>query len=161
MVEVEVRVARVEGDRAWVESNRASACEQCSSGAGCGTRLFASVFGAKPVQIAVPNSLGVRVGELAILGLPEQLMVLGSLRLYLLPLLGLMLGAILGAALDEWLAVGFAELWSILLGLLGLILVPWVWAKARPDALVQAAVLVRRVQTTPAFISLPIHEESR
>lgn len=160
MVEVEVRIARIEGDTAWVESNRASACGHCSSGAGCGTRLFASVFGARPVQIAVPNSLGIRAGELAVLGLPERLMVLGSLRLYLLPLLGLILGAILG----DWLAArlpGFGELWSILLGLLGLMLLPWVWAKARPDGLAQGAVLVRRVQTAPAFISLPTHEESR
>lgn len=155
MVEVEVSIARLEGDLAWVESQRSSACGHCSSGAGCGTRLFSSVFGAKPVLIAVPNSLEGRVGERFILGLPERAMVLGSLRLYLLPLLGLILGALAG----EWLTVvapGFGELWSIALGLLGLILLPWALARVRPNGLAKEAVLLRRAQTAASH-SVPLN----
>jgi sigma-E factor negative regulatory protein RseC len=156
MVEVEVSIARLEGDLAWVESQRSSACGHCSSGASCGTRLFSSVFGAKPVQIAVPNSLGGRVGECFVLGLPEQTMVLGSLRLYLLPLLGLILGAVAGERL-ALVVPGFGELWSIALGLLGLILLPWAMNRARPDTLAQEAVLLRRVQTAAShFVPLNI-----
>lgn len=157
MVEVEVNIARVEGDLAWVESQRSSACGHCSSGASCGTRLFASVFGAKPVQLVVKNSLGGRVGERFVLGLPEQAMVFGSLRLYLLPLLGLILGALAGERLAVFVP-GFGELWSIVLGLLGLMLLPWAWSRLRPDALAGQAVLLRRVPVAAsAFVHLNVH----
>lgn len=159
MIEVEVRIARVEGDMAWVESNRQSACGGCSSGASCGTKVFSSVFGAKLVQIGVANSLGGRVGERFILGLPEQQMVLGSLRLYMLPLVGLILGALAGERLSVVLP-GFGELPSIALGLLGLMLLPWAWSKLHPDMLVQEAVLLRRVQTVAPFVHLNISKES-
>ncbi|MAL99734.1 MAG: sigma E positive regulator RseC/MucC [Alteromonadaceae bacterium] len=93
-------VVAVEGLQAWVRVEREGSCQRCSARNGCGQRLMAELSGpAKAQQVRVDNELRARVGDKVLLGLGEQTLLWASLKLYFLPLLGL----ILGAAAGTWL----------------------------------------------------------
>jgi sigma-E factor negative regulatory protein RseC len=114
-------VVTVDGDFAWVETRRASACGSCSSGAACGTSVLAKVLGQKPNQVRVRNTRAAQVGDRVLLGVQEQALVRGSLWLYLMPL-GLMFAAALGyeALAGQWWPAG--DGYTALAGLAGLAL---------------------------------------
>jgi len=114
--ETGVVVAR-EGDSVWVETERRSACGGCESEKGCGTGLLAQVFGSRPVRVRAKNPVGADTGELVVIGLEEAAFLQSSVVLYLIPILGLLLGAALGAKGPG----GHAELSSIVAGALGLV----------------------------------------
>ncbi|CAL1239378.1 SoxR reducing system RseC family protein [Candidatus Methylocalor cossyra] len=105
MIEEEAVVAGVEaGGRVWVEKPRRSACGSCAQ--PCGTAGIAEWFGQTTARLAVlsPSDLELRVGDRVVVGITEEALVMGSLGAYLLPLLGLLVGAVLGKTL----AVGLA-----------------------------------------------------
>ena len=121
MIEEHGLIVALEGDSAWVETRRRSACGSCESEQGCGTALLAQALGNRTVRVRADNTLGAGLGEQVVLGLDETAMVRASLVLYLIPLLGLLIGAALGTAgAERWLS-GHAELTSIITGSLGLI----------------------------------------
>jgi sigma-E factor negative regulatory protein RseC len=123
MIETEARVVRVDAGVTWVEARRLSACGHCSSSDSCGTSLLGQVFGNRPTQVRAQNPIDARVGDSVILGLPEQLMISGSVVLYLFPLLGLFAGAVLGEWLAKGMGLSITEPWAILAGLLGVMTV--------------------------------------
>ena len=120
MIETEGTVVAVEAGRAWVETNRRSACGHCESSGACGTALLGNTFGNRPTRIEVDNRIGARTGDRVILGLPERGMLIGSFLLYLFPLAGLFAGALLGQYAGLLLAAGSVEPWAVSGGLLGL-----------------------------------------
>jgi sigma-E factor negative regulatory protein RseC len=115
-------ILSLEGDMAWVETQRTSACGSCDAEQGCGTALLAKSLGNRAVQVRAENPLQAQPGEQVVLGLDEAAFVKASLALYLIPMLGLLLGAGLGlTGARHWLGSG-SELASILSGTLGLML---------------------------------------
>ena len=64
MIEESGRVVAVEGDFAWIESERSSACSGCAVRKGCGTSAIAKLFGQRRVQLQVLNRIHARVGGL-------------------------------------------------------------------------------------------------
>ncbi len=108
------------GDVAWVETQRQSTCGSCAANKGCGTALLGQVFGARRARLRVLNRIGAQPGDTVIVGLAEQALVRGSLTVYLLPLLGLMGGAIAGVWLAETLAWSAVDGVSVLCGVGGL-----------------------------------------
>jgi sigma-E factor negative regulatory protein RseC len=101
VIEETARVVALEGDVALVETQRSSACGSCTVGSGCGTALIGRFFGHRAVRTRARNRAGARVGQQVVLGLDETAMLKGALALYLVPLLGLLAGAILGRELAE------------------------------------------------------------
>ncbi|MBF0255351.1 MAG: SoxR reducing system RseC family protein [Gammaproteobacteria bacterium] len=135
MIESDARVVAIEGGRTWVEADRRSSCGQCSASGSCGGSLFAELFGSRPVRVEVTNPIQAQVGQQVIVGLPEQAMLRGSLGLYLLPLVGLMAGALIGQWLaDSLFSQRLGEFPAIILGLFGLWLGPWLWRRLKPSA---------------------------
>lgn len=120
MIEETARVVACEGRFAWVETQRASTCGSCSANKGCGTATLAKALGRRRTRTRVLNDLQARVGEQVVIALPEQALVRGALAVYLVPLLGLLGGALFGAYLAGRLPVENPDLLSILLGGLGL-----------------------------------------
>ena len=120
MIETDGIVTAVEGNRAWVEAGRRSSCGHCDASTSCGGSLFAELFGNRAVRVEVENIHNAKIGDRVIIGLPERMMISGSLRLYLLPLLGLFFGAVAGEYFSCHFAVESTEPWAILGGLLGL-----------------------------------------
>jgi sigma-E factor negative regulatory protein RseC len=117
MIEELATVIKTEGDVMAVEIQRQSTCGSCSVKSGCGTNLVASLFGKRRALLSLPNTIDARPGDRVVLGISEKDLVTGSIRLYLYPLAGLLLGAMAGHLLAG------SELFTILSGLTGMILV--------------------------------------
>jgi sigma-E factor negative regulatory protein RseC len=153
MIEADVLVVAVAGKRAWVETSRQSACGHCETAGACGTSLLAKQFGQRVIRLEVDNPIDAQVGDQVVLGLPEQLMLRGSLRLYLLPLLLLFAGALLGELLAGRFVVA-TEPWAILGGLLGLSLWLLLMRNAGDGLAGQRPVLLRKAAGLPVAFPL-------
>lgn len=120
MLEEEARVVSASGDTARVHIKPNSACGSCNAKGACGTSLVASLFPTRNATFTVQNPVGAMPGQDVIVGLDEDVLQRASVIVYLLPILGL----ILGAALGVWLADRYfslsAEPVSIVSGLSGM-----------------------------------------
>jgi len=120
MIEQDALVVTVEGELAEVETQRQSACGDCSARSGCGTSLLAEVFGKRRSRLWVSNPIQARVGERVVIGLQERPFLRAAINLYATPLLAMMGGALIG----EWLAErssSSVELGALVGGLSGLL----------------------------------------
>jgi sigma-E factor negative regulatory protein RseC len=120
MIEETAQVVASEGRFAWVQTQRTSTCGSCAVNKGCGTATLAKVLGQRRTRVRVLNDVQAGVGEQVIIGLPEQALVRGALAVYLVPLLGLLGGALFGQYLAGRLLLESPDLLSILCGGLGL-----------------------------------------
>lgn len=131
MLEEQGRVIEVQAGFVWVETQRRSTCGACDLNGGCGTSVLSRVMGQRRTRVRALDSLGARVGEEVIIGIEDTMLLRGSLAVYAVPLLGLLGGAVSGAALaPHW---GWStEGGSILFGLAGLgIGILWLACHAR------------------------------
>ena len=117
MIEEQGRVVAVESGAVWVETLRKSTCSSCSVKAGCGQGLLDQLGASgRRGYVRALSNLHLRVGDAVIIGVREDLLVRGSLLVYLLPLLGLFSAAVLADQL------GLSEPWVILSALFGFLL---------------------------------------
>ncbi|MDA0423652.1 SoxR reducing system RseC family protein [Stutzerimonas frequens] len=114
MIEEIAVVSAVEADSVRVTAARTSACAQCASKSNCSQGVLSQWGQGKTVEIEIlnPDALPVRPGQQVMIGLEEDSLVRASLLVYLLPLALLVVGALLGAALElmEWQQVVLAML---------------------------------------------------
>ncbi|HSH29681.1 MAG TPA: SoxR reducing system RseC family protein [Thiohalobacter sp.] len=116
MIEEQGRVLEAADGVAWVETRRQSVCGQCAVNKGCGTSVLAQVLGNRRSRVRVIDPVGVRPGQTVRIGIEESAFLRGSLALYLLPLLCLFLGGLLGEVLAA--PLGILQEWPALLGAL-------------------------------------------
>ena len=116
MLEEEGVVLAVHGDIAEVVTQKKSACGSCAAKSGCGTSLVESLFPSRTRSFRARNEVRARKGDQVVIGLDESALQTASLLIYLVPLLGLIGGAILGTWLGSSPDGGTAELFSILGG---------------------------------------------
>lgn len=103
MIEEQGRVIAVEPGAVWVETLRKSTCSACSAKAACGQGLLNQLgAGARRGYVRALSGFSLQVGDAVVIGVREDLLVRGSVLVYLLPLLGLFVAA--GVA--QWLALG-------------------------------------------------------
>ncbi|MCW8888627.1 MAG: SoxR reducing system RseC family protein [Gammaproteobacteria bacterium] len=147
MVEAQGQVVKLDDDFVWVETEIKSGCNHCSSRSGCGTGILSSVLGKRRPQVRVENSLDVKPGDAVVVAVEENGIVTGSLLLYLLPLLLMIILAVVG---DSF----FGESGAILLALVGLVSGFWIARTLTRGAIVSKQlrpVLVRRVEPVIGF----------
>lgn len=139
MLQERALVVAIQGDSAWVEVKRQSSCSACQSGSSCGTSVIASFFPQRSMRLQVPDHQGAQVGQWVMVGLDESALQSAALLVYILPLVGLIGGAILGQWLGNHWWSGSMELASVAFGLLGMLTafgaVRWIahrWA-AQPE----------------------------
>jgi sigma-E factor negative regulatory protein RseC len=124
MIEESAHVVESEGEYAWVETERRSSCGSCSA-KGCGTGALSKILGRRSQRLKVLNPVDAKPGDEVVLGIREQALLQGSLAVYIVPLLAMLAGGLLGKALaPQWGAD--AEGLSVLLGLTGLV-VGFLW----------------------------------
>ena len=89
MIEESAQIISVDRDRVWVSVNRQSACASCSASKGCGQKKIIDWLPAKQIEVEIsnPQSLVVRPGQIAWVGLKDGALVRASLLVYILPLL--------------------------------------------------------------------------
>ncbi|BAO44052.1 SoxR reducing system RseC family protein [Thiolapillus brandeum] len=116
MLEEEGVVLEINNGLAEVLTQRKSACGSCAAKNGCGTSLVESLFPQRSRAFLAKNEVGAKEGDQVILGLDEAALQMASLLVYLVPILGLIAGAMLGTWLGSKLATGYVEILSILGG---------------------------------------------
>ena len=113
-------VTSVESDALWVEAVQKSACETCSAQKGCGTAVLSKLSGRTNRIRVIRNQSqqqSFEVGQQVTIAIPEDVVVLGSLGAYMVPLLGSLAGL--------WL-MDSSDLSSVIGACLGLGLGGWV-----------------------------------
>jgi sigma-E factor negative regulatory protein RseC len=117
VIEEQGRVVAVEPGAVWVETLRKSTCSSCSVKAGCGQGLLDQLGASgRRGYVRALSDLQLSVGDAVVIGVREDLLVRGSLLVYLLPLLGLFVAAVLAEQMS------LSEPWVILSALCGFLL---------------------------------------
>jgi len=119
MIEETAVVVKCDGEFAWVEAQRKSACGQCGVNKACGTGTIAKIWGQKTSQMKAVNKVQAHEGETVLIGLQESALVQGSLIIYLLPIVSLVLFAIFGELMAEQWQLASTEATSIVFGVIG------------------------------------------
>lgn len=155
MIEEVGRIVAREGDRVWIEAERRSACGGCSAASGCGTQVLQGVFGRRRLRLQAEDTTDARVGEQVRFGLREDALLRGSVAVYLVPLLTLLGGALLGEAVGpQWGTPG--ETATLLFGGVGLA-AGFLWVRSfgrrlGGDRRFQAVVLGRMQEGAPVVL---------
>lgn len=115
-------VVLIEDNQTWVETQRKSACGQCSANKGCGTSVLSKVIGNKLSKIKAINNINAQVGDEVVIGLNEQSLLKGAFMTYMLPLLFMFIFALVGQLMSENLQLQNNELLVIVFAVVGLML---------------------------------------
>lgn len=94
------KVVALKGDRVWVQTIRASACQSCAARNGCGQKVLAAATGGRANQILVTNTVNARVGDEVTIGIDERALLSASLVVYATPLIMMVIASVLGHQLS-------------------------------------------------------------
>ncbi len=100
MIEMPARVTRVENDAAWVCVESPESCGACG-GHGCGSSLYARMLHPREPEYPVENFIAARPGEHVVVGIEDGSILKAVCWGYLMPLVLLIVGAILGSTWGE------------------------------------------------------------
>jgi sigma-E factor negative regulatory protein RseC len=150
------RVVAVDRDAVWVETIRQSTCGACAANKGCGHGLLNRIADGRTGYVRVlPGSAGpdrCTVDDQVRIGIPEQVILRGSVVVYLLPLLLMLAGAAVAAGLWPGLAESAAVGGAVIGLLLGFALVRWHAWRHRDDPALQPVLLEVLSRT-----AVPVH----
>jgi sigma-E factor negative regulatory protein RseC len=144
MIEEQAQVVEIKGDKLLLQTQVQSTCGACSVSKGCGTSVLAKVVGRKFTQFQVENNVNAKIGDTVIVGITEGLLVKGSLMIYTVPLLAMIIFAVLAdyifvealSGRDAWIAV------SAIAGLIaGALLSKWYFSRHASGGLYSPVVL--------------------
>jgi len=160
MIEEMGRVISVDGELAWVSTQRLRACGHCAEQGGCGTALVAQMRSQKSVRIRARNPIQARPGEQVVLGVEEGAFLRATALLYGIPLLTLIGGSLAGQWVEWRTGAMEMELLSLIGGLLGLGGgIGWVRHRTRKSDLSAFQVVILRRSEEPS-VSVPLSEFS-
>ena len=89
-------VVAVEPGVITVSCQQQTSCSHCASQDSCGTGAVSKAIPGRSHQLTIATEAKVAKGDLVEIGLPEKSMLHSAALVYLLPLLFLILGAVLG-----------------------------------------------------------------
>lgn len=99
----------------WVETAIKTTCSSCQAQANCGTSVVAKAFNPKTQMLKLVCDQPVDVGQEVKIAIAEEQLLRASLLVYLLPILGLIVGATLASLVMPWFALT-SEIWVVLSG---------------------------------------------
>lgn len=118
MMEEIARVVDCQQGWVTVEVELKSACNHCASSENCGTSTIAKAFSVKTQRFSLPTDKPCREGDLLKVGLPESVILKAAALVYLLPLFGLFVFAVLGHLLATGLDLN-ANAFSMIMAAIG------------------------------------------
>ncbi len=100
MLEMHAIVIQVEGVEALVQPLDTGGCGHCASEGGCGSSSLSKLFCShKPRHFKVSNEVRAKVGDEVQVSIPDGVLLRGAMKLYVLPLILLLLGGIAGVSM--------------------------------------------------------------
>ena len=99
MIEERARVIAIENDQLLLEAKTRPACNACAARQGCGTSVLSKWVGRRFSRFQAPNTVNASVGDEVVVGLAEEAMLKGSVLVYLLPLVAMIVFALLADGL--------------------------------------------------------------
>jgi len=119
MITENATVVLIENDQTWIETQRQSACGQCSASKGCGTSVLSKVVGNKFSKMKAINNIDAKVGDEVVVGLNENSLLKGAFMTYISPLLYLFLFALAGKFVMNTMNIVDSELLVIIFAAIG------------------------------------------
>ena len=95
MIEEHAVVTSSNHNKATLEIERRTACGLCGQKRGCGNATWGKLLGHKSHAFEADNPINANVGDSVIVGIDEHAMLKSVFLLYVVPLLGLLIGAVL------------------------------------------------------------------
>ena len=139
------RVVAVESDSLWVETIRQSTCGSCNLQKGCGHGLINRISdGSRSFIRVLPGELdpgACEVDDEVRISIPEDVIVRGSLIVYMLPLAAMLAGAATAAGLVSGNQDLLASIGAVIGFGLGVSAVRWHAWRHRDDARLQPTLL--------------------
>ena len=108
MIEEQALVTQLQGHLAIIEMQSQSACQSCELSGGCGTGSLGRLLGYRKKSLSIDNNHQLKVGDRVIIGLPEKYFLFAGFIMYLLPLVGLFVFAMISDFLfdaTQWINV--------------------------------------------------------
>lgn len=102
MIKETGQVVSVEADAVWVETIQQSACQSCVAQKGCGQSLISKATGQTTAIRVLPGQCDLQriiLGDRVTIGIPEHVVVNGTLLVYLLPLVSMVIGVLLAGVI--------------------------------------------------------------
>jgi sigma-E factor negative regulatory protein RseC len=94
MIEEQAQVIEVKGEQLVLQAQTQSACGSCAASQGCGTSLLSKVVGRKFTRFQAKNNVNAIVGDTVIVGIPEDALLKGSVVMYVIPVIGMLVLAL-------------------------------------------------------------------
>lgn len=99
MLEMRAIVIQVEGENASVHPLSTGGCGHCDSEGGCGSGTLTKLFCSnKPRHFKVRNQAHAKVGDEVQVSIPDGVLLRGAVKMYVLPLILLLVGGIAGGS---------------------------------------------------------------
>ncbi len=95
MIEEYAVVTACVDNQATLEIERRTACSLCGQKRGCGNATWGKLLGHKSHGFTAENAIHANVGDSVVVGINEQAMLSSVFLLYVLPMLGMLIGAVL------------------------------------------------------------------
>ena len=99
MIEEQAQVVEIEGDKLILQAQTQSSCGNCAASKGCGTSLLSKVIGRKFTRFQVDNNVNAQLGDTVVVGIPEDALLKGSLVMYVIPIISMLVFALLSDAM--------------------------------------------------------------
>lgn len=117
MIEEQATITEREGDYAWLEARKQSACGGCELKSGCGTSVLSKWLSPRLNRMRALNEIEAEIGDNVIVGLQEGALLRGAFMVYLFPLVAMLAAALVAKLLGGG---GVPDGWVILAGVGGL-----------------------------------------
>jgi len=106
MLEMRAIVMQLRGKDASVQPIGTGGCGHCDSEGGCGSSTLTKVFcNNKPRIFYVRNEVNAKVGDEVQISIPDGVLLRGAMKMYVLPLILLLVGGIAGVGLADGVAL--------------------------------------------------------
>ncbi len=95
MIEEQAQVVKIIGSQLVLQAQTQSACGSCSASKACGTSVLSKVIGRKFTRFQAENNIDAEVGDTVVVGISEDALLKGSMVMYIIPLLGMLVFALM------------------------------------------------------------------
>ncbi|MDP1765728.1 MAG: SoxR reducing system RseC family protein [Methylotenera sp.] len=95
MIEEYAIVTGCKDNQATLEIERRTACGLCGQTRGCGNATWGKLLGHNSHTFTAENPVDAKVGDSVVVGIDEKAVLNSALFLYVVPLLGLLIGTVL------------------------------------------------------------------